>query len=193
MYSSTLSLTLVLNGGEWTTPLPGHFTPGKDPVPIVQEAGWAPGPSGRVWKISPPQQFDSRTVQPVASRYTDCAIVYGNIYIYIYIVQCRWYNDLATGLAVRVSNPKSSKKFYSSPKRLYWLRIHQTSSPGFPPGGKEKRQESEFDHSLPSIAEVKNEWSYPCSPSSTYLHGVGRDNYSSLISKRINIYTLGNK
>jgi hypothetical protein len=23
-----------------------HFTPGKDPVPIVQEAGWSPGP---VW------------------------------------------------------------------------------------------------------------------------------------------------
>jgi hypothetical protein len=23
-----------------------HFTPGKDPVPIVQEAGWVPGP---VW------------------------------------------------------------------------------------------------------------------------------------------------
>ena len=29
-----------------STPRP-HFTPGKDPVPIVQEAGWAPGP---VWK-----------------------------------------------------------------------------------------------------------------------------------------------
>ena len=28
-----------------STPRP-HFTPGKDPVPIVQEAGWAPGP---VW------------------------------------------------------------------------------------------------------------------------------------------------
>jgi len=25
---------------------PGRFTPGKDPVPIVQEAVWAPGP---VW------------------------------------------------------------------------------------------------------------------------------------------------
>jgi len=24
-----------------------HFTPGKDPIPIVQQAGWAPGP---VWK-----------------------------------------------------------------------------------------------------------------------------------------------
>ena len=28
-----------------STPRP-HFTPGKDPVPISQEAGWAPGP---VW------------------------------------------------------------------------------------------------------------------------------------------------
>jgi hypothetical protein len=26
-----------------STPRP-HFTPGKDPVPIIQEAGWAPGP-----------------------------------------------------------------------------------------------------------------------------------------------------
>jgi len=26
-----------------STPRP-HFTPGKDPVPIAQEAGWAPGP-----------------------------------------------------------------------------------------------------------------------------------------------------
>jgi hypothetical protein len=26
---------------------PAAFTPGKDPVPNVQEAGWAPGP---VWK-----------------------------------------------------------------------------------------------------------------------------------------------
>jgi hypothetical protein len=30
----------------WSTPRPGRFTPGKDPVPIVQEAGWAPVP---VW------------------------------------------------------------------------------------------------------------------------------------------------
>jgi len=28
-----------------STPRP-HFTPGKDPLPIVQEAGWTPGP---VW------------------------------------------------------------------------------------------------------------------------------------------------
>ena len=48
------------------------FTPGKDPVPIVQEAGWAPGP---VWtgaeNLSPPLGFDPQTTQPVASHYTD--------------------------------------------------------------------------------------------------------------------------
>ena len=32
--------------GGWSVPRPGRFTPGKNPVPIVQEAGWAPGP---VW------------------------------------------------------------------------------------------------------------------------------------------------
>ena len=44
MYSSTLSVTLALDGGGWSTPRPGRFTPVEDPVPIVQEAGWAPGP-----------------------------------------------------------------------------------------------------------------------------------------------------
>jgi hypothetical protein len=44
MYSSTLSLTSALFRGGWSTPRPVRLTPGKDPVPIVQEAGWAPGP-----------------------------------------------------------------------------------------------------------------------------------------------------
>jgi hypothetical protein len=50
------------------------YTPGKYPVPIVQEAGWAPGP---VWagaeNLAPPPGFDPRTIQPVASLYTDYA------------------------------------------------------------------------------------------------------------------------
>jgi hypothetical protein len=52
------------------TPLP-LFTPWKDPVPIVQEAGWAPGPFWSGAEISPPPGFDPRTIRPVASRYTD--------------------------------------------------------------------------------------------------------------------------
>jgi hypothetical protein len=39
-------LTSALEGGGWSAPRPGRFIPGKVPVPIVQEAGWTPGP---VW------------------------------------------------------------------------------------------------------------------------------------------------
>jgi hypothetical protein len=35
--------TSALEGGGWSAPRPGRLTPGKDSVPIVQEAGWAPG------------------------------------------------------------------------------------------------------------------------------------------------------
>jgi hypothetical protein len=58
--------------GVSVTPWP-LFTPRKDPVPIVQEAELVPGPvwTGAVNLASP--VFDPRTVQPVASRYIDCA------------------------------------------------------------------------------------------------------------------------
>jgi hypothetical protein len=42
-----MSLTSAWDGVGWSNPRPGHFTPHKrEPVPIVQEAGWA---SGLVW------------------------------------------------------------------------------------------------------------------------------------------------
>jgi len=33
--SFTVSLTLALEGDGWSTPHPGHFTTGTDPVPFV--------------------------------------------------------------------------------------------------------------------------------------------------------------
>jgi len=39
-----------------STPRP-HFTTGKDPVPILQAAGWAPGPVWTGGKISSPLGF----------------------------------------------------------------------------------------------------------------------------------------
>ena len=40
-------MTAALEGGEWSAARPGrNLPPGKDPVPILHEAGWAPGP---VW------------------------------------------------------------------------------------------------------------------------------------------------
>ena len=40
-------MTAALEGGEWSAARPGRtLHRGKDPVPILQEDGWAPGP---VW------------------------------------------------------------------------------------------------------------------------------------------------
>ena len=48
-------MTSALDGGGWSSPRHGRFIPGKDPVPVVQEAGWAPGP---IWtgaeNLTPP-------------------------------------------------------------------------------------------------------------------------------------------
>jgi hypothetical protein len=70
-YSYTLYLTSVLEGVSGQHHAPAALPLERDPVPIVQEARWAPGRSGRVRKISPSPEFDPQTFQPVASRYTD--------------------------------------------------------------------------------------------------------------------------
>jgi hypothetical protein len=72
-YSFILPSTSALDD-EWvvsTTPR-AALPPGKEPVPIVQEVGWAPGAGmdGCGKSCSPPG-FDPRTLQPVASRCTD--------------------------------------------------------------------------------------------------------------------------
>jgi hypothetical protein len=53
---------------------PAALPPGKTRYPLYRRLGGPQGRSGRVRKISPPPGFDPRTVQPVASRYTDWAI-----------------------------------------------------------------------------------------------------------------------
>ena len=71
-HSSTLSLTSALDGGGWSTPHPGQFTPGKETgYPLYRRLGGPHGLSGWVRKISPPPGFDPSTVQPVASHYTN--------------------------------------------------------------------------------------------------------------------------
>jgi len=54
------------------TPRP-LFTSGKDPVPIVQEAGWASGPVWTGAENLAPTGIRSPAVQPVTSRYTTYA------------------------------------------------------------------------------------------------------------------------
>ena len=64
---------------------PAALPPGKTQYPLYRRLGGPQGRSGRVRKISPPQGFDPRTVQPEASRYTDWAIpahINNNIHMY---------------------------------------------------------------------------------------------------------------
>jgi hypothetical protein len=87
---SALSLTSLSDVGGWVdnVMLRPLYAPERDPIPVVQEAGCAPGlgvprswacprarcAPGRVRKISPAPGLEPRTVWHVASRYTDWAI-----------------------------------------------------------------------------------------------------------------------
>jgi hypothetical protein len=66
-YGSTLSLTSALDGGGWSTSHPCRLIPGKGPLPIVQEVGWASGPIRMGSDISPPPGFKTRNFEPIAS------------------------------------------------------------------------------------------------------------------------------
>ena len=74
MYNSTLSLTSALDevGGQHNAPA-ALYPPGKTRYPLRRRLGGPQGPSGQVRKISLTPRFDPRTVQPLASRYTDYA------------------------------------------------------------------------------------------------------------------------
>ena len=70
--SRGIALPFIDNGtrrgwGVSVTPRP-FFTPEKDPVPTVEEAGWAPGSVWTGAENLAPLEFDFRTVQLVASR-----------------------------------------------------------------------------------------------------------------------------
>ena len=64
-------MTTALEGDEGSASRLGHsLLPGKTRYPLYRRLC---GPQGRCGKYRPPPGFDLRTVQPVASRYTDWA------------------------------------------------------------------------------------------------------------------------
>jgi hypothetical protein len=71
-YSSTLSLTSSLNWLDVQHHASAALTPGNNRYSLYRRLCWPKSRDGRVRKISPPLGFDSRTVQPVASQYSDC-------------------------------------------------------------------------------------------------------------------------
>jgi hypothetical protein len=83
-YNSYSFLTSALDGGEWSASRPGRaLPPGKGPpVPIEQEAGWAPEPvwtQGLEEKSSASVGDRTPIVQPVVKHKTDWATADPNV------------------------------------------------------------------------------------------------------------------
>ena len=88
-------MTTALEGGEGSASRLGRcLPPGKIRYPLYRRLGGPQGRSGQARKIWPPPGFDLRTVQPVASRYTDYAT---RPIIIIIIIIINWlFLDCAT-------------------------------------------------------------------------------------------------
>jgi hypothetical protein len=71
MCSATLSLTSAQDRVGGQRHALAALPPGKTWFPLYKRLGGPQGRSGQVRNVSPPPGFDPRTVQPVASRYTD--------------------------------------------------------------------------------------------------------------------------
>jgi len=67
-------MTTALEGGEGSASRPGRsLPPGKTRYPLYRRLGGPRAGLDRCGKSRPPPGFDPRTVQPIASRYTDYA------------------------------------------------------------------------------------------------------------------------
>ena len=80
-------MTAALEGGECSAARPGRtLSPGKDPVPILQEAGWAPRPVRKGGKSRPHRDpIPDRPARSSVAILTELPGPQINKYIYIYI------------------------------------------------------------------------------------------------------------
>ena len=96
-----------------STPRP-YFTPGKDPVAIVQEAGWAPGP---VWT--------GGKSRPTGIRYPDRPARSQSLYRLSY--QTHTYKNVTNGIVEKSNTSKevTSKMFIVTMQSLYQVNLKQ--------------------------------------------------------------------
>ena len=89
-----------------STPRP-HFTPRKNPVPVLQEAGWAPGPVWTGGKSRPHR--DSIPDRPARSQSLYRLSYPAHIYIYIYIDASHHNGTNSTKTVKSLGNTKLSQ------------------------------------------------------------------------------------
>jgi hypothetical protein len=95
---------------------PAVLPPGKTRYPLYMRLGGPQGRSGRVRKTSPKPGLNPGTVQPLASRYTDCAIPSHDRILYV-----------MHKLRLRVCEKRMLKRVFG-PKwfevTVAWWRLH---------------------------------------------------------------------
>jgi hypothetical protein len=86
-------LTSALDGGEWSASRPDRFTPGERSPGTHWIGGLVgPQPVWTLWRSSPAHTEDRTSAfQPVARRYTDCAIL-ENIQDGLWVASIIWQN-----------------------------------------------------------------------------------------------------
>jgi hypothetical protein len=86
-YGSILSLMLVLDGGRWSKSRPRQFTHEKETsYPMYRRLGGHLGQSGWALNISLPLEFDSQTIQHIASFYTNYTVK--THYMFLVLIDC---------------------------------------------------------------------------------------------------------
>ena len=96
---------------------PAALPPGKTRYPLYRRLGGPQSRSGEVRKISPPPGFDPRTVQPVANRYTDYAILLIHRMYSIKMERCtiiKWNFNVSTNVSKFHEISRKSPERFSS-------------------------------------------------------------------------------
>jgi hypothetical protein len=112
-------MTSALEDGGWLAPLRGLFTPGKDPVPIAQEAGWAPW---SVWTCA-------KNLAPTGIRSQDRPVRSQSTYeMRLFIL---WNNNIGWGIRIfRDSISAERSEYVAVNKTSYTLTavatVHST-------------------------------------------------------------------
>jgi hypothetical protein len=122
--------------------IPAVLPPRKSRYPSYRKLGGHHSRCGRVRKISPPPGFDSRTVQPVASRYTHCDIpthialwLYLNITLHTRFTQFLFSHSFSDSICIfisslspmRYSSHPSHSLNYSQTRYLKCLSLCRTN------------------------------------------------------------------
>jgi len=123
---------------------PAALLPEKTRRPLYRRPGGPQGRFGRLRKISPTSGFDPRTVKPVASRYTDCAISAHIYYSNFFLWRCDPTRAIASSFLMfldhtqrRTTVGRTPLDEWSARRKYLYQTTHNTHNRqiSMPPGG----------------------------------------------------------